>query len=188
MLLLRRLRLPHSLTLRNCRCGLPLDACGHHRAACARARVLGRRGYALESAAARICREAGGRVTTNVMVRDLDLAVPCASNTTKIPRKDLPIEEERMKFVAGEGKKTREILGLRGPHFFQVWPPTIRGLHPSGPFHSGFGGHPSGLHPSGAGSKGSPAPLPLVEGWLGQKTKHQFWPKSATQILAKVVN
>ena len=35
--------------------------------------MLGRRGYALESAAARVCREAGARVTTNVMVRDLDL-------------------------------------------------------------------------------------------------------------------
>ena len=34
------------------------------------------REYALESAAARICGEAVGRVTTNVMVRDLDLAVP----------------------------------------------------------------------------------------------------------------
>ena len=37
----------------------------------------------MESAAARICREARGRVTTNVMVRDLDLAAPkrqrCAS-------------------------------------------------------------------------------------------------------------
>ena len=40
--------------------------------------VLGRRGFALESAAARICREAGGRVTTNVFVRDLDVAVPNA--------------------------------------------------------------------------------------------------------------
>ena len=29
----------------------------------------------MESAAARVCREAGARVTTNVMVRDLDLAV-----------------------------------------------------------------------------------------------------------------
>ena len=79
VLLLRRL-LPLSLTLRNCRCGLPLDACGHHRAACARAGVLGRRGYALENAAARICREAGGRVTTKVMVRDLDLAAPNAAD------------------------------------------------------------------------------------------------------------
>ena len=35
--------------------------------------VLGRRGFALESMLARICREAGGRVTTDIMVRDLDL-------------------------------------------------------------------------------------------------------------------
>ena len=47
----------------------------HHRAPCARAGVLARRGFALESAAARVCREAGARVTTNVMVRDLDLGV-----------------------------------------------------------------------------------------------------------------
>ena len=32
-----------------------------------------RRGSAFESVAARLCREAGARVTTNVMVRDLDL-------------------------------------------------------------------------------------------------------------------
>ena len=74
VLLLRRLRLPFSLSGRSCRCGLPLDSSGHHRAACARAGILGRRGFALESV--RICREAGGRVTTNVMVRDLDLAAP----------------------------------------------------------------------------------------------------------------
>ena len=35
--------------------------------------MLGRRGYALESAAARVCREAGARVGTNILVRDLDL-------------------------------------------------------------------------------------------------------------------
>ena len=35
---------------------------------------LGRRGFALETAAARVCREAGGRVMTNMLVRDLDLA------------------------------------------------------------------------------------------------------------------
>ena len=64
------------LSVRNCRCGLPLDFSGHHRAACARAVMLGRRGYALESVAARICREAGGRVRTNMFVRDMDLDVP----------------------------------------------------------------------------------------------------------------
>ena len=35
--------------------------------------VLGRRGFALESAAARVCREAAGRATLNVQVCDLDL-------------------------------------------------------------------------------------------------------------------
>ena len=74
MLLLRRLHLPLPLTARHCRCGLPLDSRGHHRAACARVGVLGRRGYPLESVVAQICREAGGRVTTNVLVRDLDIA------------------------------------------------------------------------------------------------------------------
>ena len=74
--LLRRLRLPLHLTVRSCRCGLPLDEFGHHRAACAQAGVLSKRGWALENVVARICREAGGRVTTNVFMRDLDLGQP----------------------------------------------------------------------------------------------------------------
>ena len=78
MILLRRLRQALPLSVRNCRCGRPLDFCGHHRAACARAGVLGRRGFALESVAARTCREAGGRVRTNMLVRDMDLDVPIA--------------------------------------------------------------------------------------------------------------
>ena len=76
VVLLRRLGLPLPLTARSCRCGRPLDSCGHHRAACARASVLAGRGWALKSAVARVCREAGGRVTTNVMIRDLDLIQP----------------------------------------------------------------------------------------------------------------
>ena len=43
VLLLRRLQLRLPLTVRTCRCGRSLDALGHHRAACARAGVLGRR-------------------------------------------------------------------------------------------------------------------------------------------------
>ena len=39
---------------RICRCGRPLDPCGHHRAACAEAGVLGRRGNAGK------CRRSGG--------------------------------------------------------------------------------------------------------------------------------
>ena len=51
ILLCRRLHLPLPLTLRTCRCGRQLDMF-----------------------AAQICREAGARLSTNVFVRDLDLA------------------------------------------------------------------------------------------------------------------
>ena len=63
------------LASRTCRCGRPLDVLGHHCAACPRAGVLGSRGFSVESAAARVCREAGARVSLNVFVRDLDLPV-----------------------------------------------------------------------------------------------------------------
>ena len=75
VLLLRRLQLPLPLSVHSCRCGRPLDQFGHHRAACARAGILGKRGYALESVVARICLEAGGRVTTNVLLRELDFGL-----------------------------------------------------------------------------------------------------------------
>ena len=84
VLLQRRLRLPLPLSARQCRCGRPLDTFGHHRAACARAGVLGRRGFAVESAGARICREAGGRVVANAMVRDFDLADPDPGDRRRI--------------------------------------------------------------------------------------------------------
>ena len=74
VLLLRRLRLPLPLSVHSCSCGRQLDVLGHHRAACGRAGVLGRRGFAVESALEQICREAGARVSTNVMVRKLDIA------------------------------------------------------------------------------------------------------------------
>ena len=54
----------------------PLDSSGHHRAACVVAGVLGSRGFAVESAAARVWREAGGRVTTNMRIQDMDIVVP----------------------------------------------------------------------------------------------------------------
>ena len=74
--LLRRLWLPLPLSVHSCRCGRPLDAFGHHRAACATVGVLGRQGISPESAAAPVCREAGGRVSVNVFVRDLGIAIP----------------------------------------------------------------------------------------------------------------
>ena len=46
-----------------------------HRAACSRAEMLGSRGFTVESTVARVCREAGARVSTNLLVRDLDLPV-----------------------------------------------------------------------------------------------------------------
>ena len=36
--------------------------------------MLGKRGFPLERAAKQVCREAGARVSTNVFVRDMDLA------------------------------------------------------------------------------------------------------------------
>ena len=50
-----------------------LDSYGHHRAACGEARVLGGRGFPVETAVARVCTEGGGRVSTNIMVRDMDV-------------------------------------------------------------------------------------------------------------------
>ena len=84
VLLIWRLRLPLPLSSRLCRCGRPLDSFGHHRAVCARAGVLGRRGFAIESTGARICREAGDRVTVNMRVRDMDLALPQAQDRRRL--------------------------------------------------------------------------------------------------------
>ena len=76
VLLLRRLRQPLSLAPRTCRCGGALDPLGDHRAACPTAGVLGARGAPLEWAAARVCRETGARVASNVMIRDMNLDAP----------------------------------------------------------------------------------------------------------------
>ena len=69
---------PPTPSLRFCRCGRPQDPLE----ACSRAGLLGRRGFAVESAGARVCREAGGRVGVNVMVRDMDLALPNPHDAT----------------------------------------------------------------------------------------------------------
>ena len=84
VLLLRRLRQPLPLTKRLCSCGRLLKFRGHHRTACARSGVLSRRGFALESAAARVSREAVARVATNVMVRDMDLNAPNARDARRL--------------------------------------------------------------------------------------------------------
>ena len=77
VILFRRLLQTLPLCARWCRCGRLLDSHGHHRAACAHAGMLSRRGYALENVVARICREARGSVRTNLMV--------CVTWTCRLP-------------------------------------------------------------------------------------------------------
>ena len=72
-LLLRGLRLPLDLDKRDCKCGRPLDPLGDHCAACSTVGVLQTRAVPLEGAWARVGREAGGRVRTNVYLRNLNL-------------------------------------------------------------------------------------------------------------------
>ena len=76
---------------------LPLPLPGHHRAACSVAGDLGSRGFALESAAARVCREAGGRVSANVRVQDMDLA---ASNPLDNRRIEVVVDGLRSSMVS----------------------------------------------------------------------------------------
>ena len=73
VVLLRSLWCPLPLSGASCRCGRPPDSRGHHRAACPLAGVLVHRGFSLESAAVRMCREAGVGVSLNDRVHDLDL-------------------------------------------------------------------------------------------------------------------
>ena len=78
VLLLRRLRLLLPFTVCTCRCGRPLDAFGHHRAACSTVGVFA------ENAIAQICRERGARVSTNVMLRDLDITPSHRSDARRL--------------------------------------------------------------------------------------------------------
>ena len=73
ILLLRRLRLPIPLTASHCRCRRALDPYGDHRAACAQSGILRNRAGPLERATARMCREAGARVTTNTLLTDINI-------------------------------------------------------------------------------------------------------------------
>ena len=75
-LLLDRLQLPLELTHSRCECGAPLDAYGRHRAACNHSGRLKTRSVASEVALARVCREAGARVQTNVFLRNLNVSPP----------------------------------------------------------------------------------------------------------------
>ena len=64
-----------SIPDRACRCRRRLDPFSDHGAACARAGLLRNRGCPLERIAARVCREAGARVTVNSCLADMNLLV-----------------------------------------------------------------------------------------------------------------
>ena len=100
VLLCRRLQLPLPFSSRTCRCGRLLDCRGHHRAACAEAGVLGARGFALERAAAQVCREGGGRVSTNVMVRNLNIE---GGNPTDARRLEIVVDGLRLGLCLASG-------------------------------------------------------------------------------------
>ena len=70
VLLLRRLRLQLPLVPATCPCRRRLDALGDHRASCPRSGLLRPRAIPLERADARMCREAGATVSTNVHNQD----------------------------------------------------------------------------------------------------------------------
>ena len=60
-----------------------LDSSGH-RAGCASVGVMGTQGFAIESAAARVCQEGGARVATVVLLRDLVLVVSVARSGRRL--------------------------------------------------------------------------------------------------------
>ena len=142
VLLLRRLWRPLPLSSSVCRCGRPLDAFGHHRSACAVSGVLGRRGFALESAAARVCREAGGRVSLNVRVGDLDLPPRGAVDQRRLEvvvdglplfhGAQLAIDTTMVSPVRGDGRPAPEWTELHWPVQGDVKkPPTPSSREPT---------------------------------------------------------
>ena len=79
-LLLERLRLPLHITEARCECGARLDRTGRHRAACPRSGRLKRRAMPTERTLARVCREAGAVVRTNVKLCDMNIPVSTTDN------------------------------------------------------------------------------------------------------------
>ena len=73
---LERLRLPIHVTEARCLCGAPLDQLGRHRGACPRSGRLKSRTVPTERTLARVCREAGAVVRSNVKLRDMNVTVP----------------------------------------------------------------------------------------------------------------
>ena len=142
VLLLRGLWCPLPLSSHCCQCGRLLDARGHHRAACGRAGVLGRRGFPLESTAARVCREAGGRVPVNVRVADLDLLPHGRIDNRKIEvvadglplfhGAQLAFDAAIVSPVRGDGSARRQCADHDAAALHQARPTTYPELAPRG--------------------------------------------------------
>ena len=92
VLLLERLQLPLTITEVACEgCQAPLDAHGRRRAACPRSGRLKKRATPIERVLARICREAGARVTFNAFLRDMNVGVPARDGRRiEVLAQDLP--------------------------------------------------------------------------------------------------
>lgn len=92
VILQRRLRLPLGLAPSHCRCGGRLDTRGDHRAACPTSGHLRLRAGPVERALARVFREAGARVTTNVPLQRMNLDPPATdSRQIEILAQGLPL-------------------------------------------------------------------------------------------------
>ena len=74
--ILERQRLPLDVTDATCTCGGRLDSLGRHRGACPQSGRLRTRAIGPERTVARICREAGAVVRTNMKLRDMNIVCP----------------------------------------------------------------------------------------------------------------
>ena len=68
----------------------------------------------MENVAARICREAGGRVTTNVMVRDLDMVGPHVDDARRLGTGLLFLGSARSRHNAGQCSADRRLSQEKG--------------------------------------------------------------------------
>ena len=114
-LIRRRLRWPLPLTSLHCEgCGRQLDDKGDHFGACMATGRVKLRAMAIEHAVARICREAGARVRTNVKLRDLIAAFPAGD--------DRAIEVKASGLSAFGGAQLAVDVARRSPLSRNGWP------------------------------------------------------------------